>query len=324
MLDLVKETDCSYTYFMNLLAEKVRIRMGEEFSVRIIKVTKNNSLELDSLVILKKGRNFAPNIYLLPYYEAYIQGASVQALAESLCETYKNHSVPLVKDNFLYTFDEMSPFIIYRLVSYDRNKKLLENIPHRKYLDMAVTYHCLVRDDTDGIGTIRISNEHIKKWETSLQELHNLAIVNTKNIFPSIIKSMEEAIYGMFEEEYGNSITDEGSSKIQNRSLDKDLLHSRESKDHNMYILTNQKGINGATCLLYENVLKEFSNQIHSDFFILPSSIHEVIIVPYDKTISKEALSDMVREVNLTQVARDEVLSNRVYFYSRKSNTISM
>lgn len=320
MLDLVKETECSYTYFINTLAEIVGSRMGEEFSVRICKVTKNNSLELDSLVILKKGKNFAPNLYLLPYYEAYIQGAGIQALAESLCETYKTHLVPAFKDNFAYTFEQMKPFITYRLVSYDRNKKLLDKIPHMKFLDLAITYHCLVRDDADGIGTIRISNEHQMLWETSLQELHSLAAVNTKNIFQPSIKSMEEVLFGMFEEEYGSRKAGELSDQMFHRGG----KNNYSFNEHKMYILSNLKGINGATCLLYENILKEFSDQLHSDFFILPSSIHEVIIVPFDKAINKEALSDMVREVNCTQVARDEVLSNRVYFYSRKSNTISI
>jgi hypothetical protein len=91
-----------------------------------------------------------------------------------------------------------------------------------------------------------------------------------------------------------------------------------------MYILSNFKGINGASCLLYENVLSEFAQLIQSDFYILPSSIHEIILVPYDKAILKEALAEMVEEVNRTQVSGDEVLSDRVYFYSRKNNSLTM
>lgn len=104
-----------------------------------------------------------------------------------------------------------------------------------------------------------------------------------------------------------------------------DMVGYPEQADQNkMYILSNVKGINGATCLLYQNVLRDFSEQIQSDLFILPSSIHEVILVPYDRSISKEALEAMVKDVNRTQVSQDEVLSDRVYFYSRANNAITM
>ncbi|MDD3172938.1 MAG: DUF5688 family protein [Herbinix sp.] len=320
MLQVVKETVSNYNTFINDITEMVKVMMGEDFSIRIYKVTKNNSLELDSLVILKKGNNFTPNIYLLPYYEAYMQGVGIQELAKSLCSTYRNNSVPSVNENFTYLYDDIKPYIIYRLVSYQRNKKLLEKIPHIKFLDMAITFHCLVQEDNDAIGTIRITNEHMQMWETSLQELNLLAVNNTNYLFPPVIKSMDEVILGMLKEEYMNGKEDDLSDKM----LDRFINNNDNPNEHKMYILSNQKGINGATCLLYENVLNEFADKIHSDFFILPSSIHEVIFVPYDKTITKEALADMVRDVNYTQVARDEVLSDQVYFYSRENNTISM
>ncbi len=320
MLQLVKEGVCYYDKFINDITEMVKINMGEDYSVHTYKVTKNNSLELDSLVILQNGMNFAPNIYLLPYYEAYIQGADIKKLADRLCGVYRNYSVPALNENFTFSYEDVKSFIIYRLVSYDRNKKLLEKIPHIRYLDMAITFHYLVREDNDGIGTIRITNEHMKLWESSLEALYLLAVNNTKSLFPSVIRSMDEVILGMLKEEMAFDNENGKSDHI----LGSILGDQEYSNQHKMFILSNEKGINGATCLLYENVLKNFTNLIHSDLFILPSSIHEVILVPYDRTITKEALIEMVRDVNYTQVARDEVLSDRVYYYSRKKNSITM
>jgi hypothetical protein len=320
MLQLVNEKISNYETFINDITEMVRDMMGEEYSVRIYKVTKNNSLELDSLVMMKEGTNFAPNIYLLPYYEAYSKGSSVKELADQLCKVYRNHTVQTIDEDFSFTYEAVKPYIIYRLVSYNRNKKLLDKIPHIKYLDMAITFHCLVREDNDGIGSIRITNEHMKQWETSVQEIYNLSIDNTKNLFPPVIRSMDEVILGMLKEEYMTGKEDELSDQILNQIIDS----KSNSQGHKMFILSNQKGINGASCLLYDNTLKSFSNQINSDFYILPSSIHEVILVPFNKTFSKEALEEMVKEVNMTQVACDEILSDRVYFYSRKENKIVM
>lgn len=320
MLQVLQETAADYTAFINEITERVTNLMGEGYTVRIYKVTKNNSLELDSLVILKKEDNYSPNIYLLPYYEDYIQGSEINELAERICMIYQNNKAPVVDERFSYSFDHMKSYVIYRLVSYDKNRKLLEQIPHIRFIDMAVTFHCLVRDDDDGIGTIRITNEHMKMWGTSLQELQKLALSNTADLFPPVIRSMDEVIMGMLRENYDSS----GNDEITGTILDDLKTVPEGTKEHKMYILSNNKGINGATCLLYDNVLHEFADQIHSDFFILPSSIHEVILVPYDRTISKRALSDMVKDVNLTQVARDEVLSDHVYFYSRKNNSITM
>lgn len=318
--ELLKERVSDYTTFLEMITQMVTDIMGEEYDVQIYKITKNNSLELDSMVILKEGNSFSPNIYLLPYYEAYLQGIELMELAERICKTYRSCTETILDKDFNFSYEEVKPFIIYRLVSFERNRKLLEKIPHIRFLDLAITFHCLVREDGDGIGTIRITNEHVRQWKSNLEELHSLAISNTKRLFPFVIKSMEEVIQGMLEEEYRG----EDESGFTEEMLDSILSDNPQQQKHRMYILTNQKGINGATCILYKNVLHEFADRIHSDLYILPSSIHEVILVPYEKEITTEALSEMVRDVNRTQVAFDEVLSDRVYYYSREKDSITM
>jgi hypothetical protein len=293
--------------------------MGDEYHARIYKVTKNNSLELDSLVLTKDGKNFAPNIYLLPYYEAYMHGTDIMELADKICSIYHQCSPSVVEDEFSYSYEDVKPNIIYRLVNFEKNRRLLEKVPHIRFLDLAITFHCLARNDEDGIGTIRITNEHMTQWKATLKELDTLSINNTRGLFPAAIRSMEEVIRGMLGEECSME-----EDPLSGEMLDLFLCDDPAKEKHKMYILSNQKGINGATCLLYENVLRDFSDKIHSDFYILPSSIHEVILVPFEKEMNSEALSEMVRDVNRTQVACDEVLSDRVYLYSRKNNVITM
>jgi len=319
MQSIVKEASHGYFTFVGDITAMVKELMGEEFDVKIYKVTKNNSLELESLVILKKGENYSPNIYLLPYYESYLQEVPIFEVAQRIVNVYRNYTVPILREKFSYTYEQVKAFVTYRLVSFHKNRKLLNNIPYIKYLDLAITFHCLVRDDSDGIGTIRITNEHIQMWGVSQQELFELAICNTRILFPYTIKSMEEVIWGMIKEDCKNQ-----SEDMQKDLLDSCINTTKTSNNQKMYILTNQKGINGATCLLYEDILKDFGEQIQSDFYILPSSIHEVILVPYSKSISRNALNEMVIDVNRTQVSREEVLSDRVYFFSREDNIITM
>ncbi len=319
MVQVVRETTAEYSYFINQILTLVTQEMGKEYHARILKVIKNNSLELDSLVLLKEGKNFAPNIYLQPYYEAYRQGAGIRELVERICAIYRNCVTSMVDEGFRYSFEEMKRHIIYRLVSYERNQQLLEKIPHTRYLDLAITYHCLVRDDEDGIGTIRITNEHLGHWNTQLDEIHTLAAKNTKELLPSCIKSMEDVIKGLLLQE--GDFEEKGYSEAVPDAISDASYHCMR---HSMYILTNDKGINGAACLLYDKVLSEFCDRIQSDFFIFPSSVHEVILVPASDQSRWKEYGEMVREINETQVAPEEVLSNHVYYYSKKKGIMQL
>ena len=319
MIQTLCEQTTDYNSFVSAITHQVKEMMGEDYSVRIFKVIKNNSLELDSLVVQKEGKNYAPNIYLMPYYNSYLEGTSVSVIADRLCSIYKDCSIPIVDDNFTYSFEQMKQYIIFRLVSYERNQKLLSKIPHIKYMDLAITYHCLVRNDNEGIGTIRITNEHMEQWKVSRDEIDALAKTNTQRLFPSSIRSMEEVIKTMLHEE----LHGDGKEDFPEDLLDCFMSNDRVTH-HKMYILSNQKGINGASCMLYKDVLCEFAGQINSDFYIIPSSVHEIILVPYEKNMKKETLNKMVQDVNCTQVALDEVLSDRVYYFSKEKNAILM
>ena len=312
MVQVLRETTSEYDYFIGQLLSGVTKRMGDSYSARIYKVMKNNSLELDSLVLLKEGKNFAPNIYLHPYYEAYQQGVAVNELVSRLCSIYQRCTEPIVNEKFQFSFEEMQSRIIYRLVSYERNRKLLADIPHIRYLDLAITYHCLIREDDEGIGTIRITNEHLKHWKVQLKQLHELAADNTRRLFPFCLRSMEEVISSMLSDvnAWSEEESDRKTEQYNECSLQSGQL---------MYILTNQKGINGAACLLYPSVLQEFAERFQSDFYLFPSSIHEVILVPAKDQKNSGQYAEMVKEINSTQVAKEEVLSDKIYYYSRSN-----
>lgn len=320
MIQTVHEKSSEYHYFVNEITQKVRNSMGDKYSVNLYKVIKNNSLELDSLVVLEKGKNYAPNLYLEPYYESYLEGTPLEELADRLCDVYRQNTLPVISKDFNYSYDEMKPYIIYRLINYEKNKSLLCQVPHLRQLDLAITFHCLVRDDEEGIGTIRITNEHMKLWNATITELASLAQKNTRRLFPESLRSMEEVMRGIFMEES----KDNRSETILDKQTEQLLFNKAASTQTTMFILTNQKGINGASCMLYKDVLRQFADRVCSDFYILPSSIHEIILVPAGTNMNKETLSQMVQEVNSTQVAAEEVLSDRVYYFSREKNQILM
>lgn len=297
MINAVKDEIIDYTSFVSFIKDRITDRMGRGYDIKLIKVIKNNALELDGLVVLKEGEKSAPNIYLNAYYDAYLAGTPMKEIVERICTLYKQSVLPVIKPDFRYTLELMKPYIFFRLVNSERNKKLLTRVPHIEYLDLALTFHCLVQGDDDGIGAIRITNEHIGQWGITLDELFQLAKENTRVLFPPIIRPIEEVIREL---QGDNEIIDFGAI---------------EGEIYPMYILTNQKGINGASCIIYKDVIKDFAKQHNSNVIILPSSIHEIILVPTKDFADKEWLKSMVIDINSTQVPIEEVLSDNVYQY---------
>lgn len=323
-----------YKQFITKVKNKVEENVGNNYDVNIHRVIKNNSLELDGLTICNNERRISPNIYLNDYYEKYKYGESVDNIANEILKVYENNSDEKGFD-INFTFEEMKSKIIFRIINYSKNKKLLIDLPHIRFLDLAITFHCLVKNDSNGIGTIRISNEYMKEWKTVTNELMKIAGENTPKFFPASIKDMNEVIENIFRrdvEKYigGINLTDWNEFTGEDIELKSDdlkmkfLQNNDEKQQIPMHILSNSNGINGASAILYTDILKEFSANQNSDFYILPSSIHEVILVPYSVKLSKEALKEMVLSVNQTQVPTDEVLSNQVYIYRRSTNTIEI
>jgi hypothetical protein len=309
MLSNLKDNLLDYTSFVSLIKRMVTDRMGQGYKVKLIKVIKNNSLELDSLVVLKNGENIAPNIYLNSYYDSYIEGTPITEIIDRLCLIYKNCSISVVKPDFEYTIELMRPYIFFRLVNFERNKQLLKKLPHVRYLDLAITFHCLVRCDEDSINTIRITNKHIERWGISRDELMELAKENTIRLFPPVIKTIKEVIPGLL---YSGEL-----DEISEYGVKDEIICP-------MYILTNQKGINGASCMVYKGIIQEFAQLIRSDLLILPSSIHEIILVPCNVAEDREHLRRMLIDINASQVPVEEVLSDNIYTFSLERNAIMM
>lgn len=290
--------------------------LGCLYKVRVVNVIKNNGLSLWGLCIRCGESNIAPTIYLNDYYMAYEEGREFNDIIYDILEVYKksNKNMPSIKKDF--DWESIKGNIIIKLINYDMNKQMLNEVPHKNiFSDLAVTFHILVGSEKDGIQTIKVTNEFIKGFSVTLDELYSLALNNTKNWFPAILRNMNEVIANMMKSEMGEDADFEDFY---------DTLLSEKSNNA-MYVLSNTTGINGAVALLYSDIIKEFADTMNTDLYILPSSIHEVIIVlEYGIDYSIKALKEMVASVNEEQVPLDDILSNNVYQYKRSIGEIIM
>ena len=139
--------------------------------------------------------------------------------------------------------------------------------------------------------------------------LYHIAWENTVNQLPSDLKSIEDTLRELMTPE----------------ELDEFSIQSEPNPNSvPMHIITNSRRCMGAICILYPESLKKASDRLNSNLYILPSSIHECILVPEHKTYSKDGLEEMVTDINATQVDPQEILSNNVYFYDRSKDLISL
>lgn len=166
------------------------------------------------------------------------------------------------------------------------NNSYLEGVPFRYFHDLAITYYVLVQRNTDGIGTIPIQNCHMELWGVEETDSWELAYKNTKELFPISIKTMEQII-----------------CELTGR-------HYESDNPSKMYVISNNHKHFGAASIIYKEILHDFAEKKNANFFILPSSIHECILLVDDGEMSKHELDDMVQEINNTQVDAEEVLSH--------------
>lgn len=311
-----------YKEFVTNLQERIKEKMGKETKVTLHSVTKNNSVELDGISIIEKNVNISPTIYINEYFNEYKSGRTIDSIVEIIIKLYEENKLESPIDiKFFTNFERVKEKIVFKLINYEKNHKLLQEIPHIQYLDLAIVFYCLISSNDIGNATILIHNKHMEMWNTNINELYSISKKNTPIILGCQLRNIDEIMREILLEDLSKG--NDEMKKLLEPMIGTNIKQSKE-KCIPMYVLSNSTKINGASCLLYQKVLEEFSNKIQKDFYILPSSIHEVIFVPVNKDYSKCELVEMVKEVNQTQVQEEEILSDTVYYYSKKEGKIRM
>ena len=288
-----------FNVFTDNIVNVLQQRMGHEYDVKVTKVTKNNDIELTGVVLMKESDNLSPTIYLDGLFEEYQDGAYIEDLAEQIIRFYKEQLPAGRLDmDFFRNFEQVKDRIFYKLVSYDKNRKMLEKLPYYKWNDLALIFYYAMEEERIGRASITIHHQHLKMWEQSMDTLYAVAQENMKKSMPELLVSMKD----LLEETTG--------------------LKMGEDTYLPMYVLTNQEKVYGAAAMLYSEHMKKLAERWQTDLLILPSSIHEVLLLPDDGQNEYAFYRQMVEEVNTTQVEPEEVLSYSLYRYCREKAEI--
>lgn len=317
----MNDTSIEFTSFTQSILKELRRKLGDNYSVFSHHVKKNNGIELTGIVAKRKGCNTSPTFYIDDFYKTGITPGETRKIADMLYDHFQaaEYEENLDLSEFI-EFDKAKEKIAFKLVHAEKNKELLKMVPHKLFHNLAIVFYYTVTEAPFyGKGAILVYNSHLKQWEISLDTLYQIAFRNTPVHFPSIIENMQEVMRGILMDGLeDDTLCAEGTEEL----LDEICMHELTETKMPMYVLTNEQKLYGAACMLYPGVLKAFAEKIQRDFYILPSSIHEVILVPADKDTDKNALHEIVTDINRTQVAEEEVLADSVYFYSKNKDKV--
>jgi len=307
-----------YEDFITFLTNGLQLALGPDMQIRRMQVPKNNGHFPDALCLLRPGEQASPAIYLKEYWERCQAGTSTEQILKEILQFYQDQcGHPGYDLSCFDSFEAVKPFLTCKLIHGGQNEALLPLLPHQRILDLAVVFCILFQAPALPAASALIRYEHLEAWGISVNELQETAFQNVVSLLPPVITPIDELIGQILHEEMAQFGAED--STVQ------DLLFRDVHRDFSrtpMFVLTNTQKYLGAACLLYPGLLREVSRQCGSSFYILPSSIHELILVPKQTGISSIQLAEMVSDINQSSVDPTERLSNEIYLYQADQDSL--
>ena len=297
-----------YEKFKEQFVEDLKERLeagGEKFSVDLNAVQKMNQ-NYEAVTVKPEDAIIGVNLNMTEIYERYDRGMSYDTLVREVAEKADRalHDRPDFNLEALQDYDHMKEMLSMEVVSAQRNAELLEKVPHKEIEDMAVVYRFVVDSGDDGRGSILITNQMLDNYGITAEQLHADALEFAPVMRPAVIQTMAETLLEMMGPEA------------------KDMIPVLP--DDPLFVATVPDKIQGASVLAYEDFMEQAAERVGGDFYILPSSIHEILLVRDDGTFDINRLEDMVKEVNETQVAPEDLLTDSVYHYDSKEKVFEL
>lgn len=325
----------NYSKYIEIIRNETQQKMGDDFSITISEVKKNNGIILQGICITDQTNRLSPIFYLNDQFQMDKNACTEIRIRETvgdIIRLYYDQCLSAHIDLGLFkSYQKMKDKILYRLVNFEKNKDLLKEIPHKRFYDLAMIFYCDIQNDFFENGSILLYNSHLESWGITLERLFADAFENTPRSLPVIIQSMTEVMKELLEARIYEKYGDDAETKVLVKEfLKREYSKMNESnlmqddKRYKMYVAGNIFKLYGAAVLLYPDFIKNFANQLKADLYIFPSSVHEIIIVPAEENQNRSELLKMVCEINATQVSPEEILADTVYYYQRSVDALEM
>ena len=277
------------------MRRRLQEAFGKECSVTIHHVTKNNSVVKTGLAVNRPDAGCSPVLYLEQYYCDYQKGIPEDVIIRKILDQYHAEKTALIPGPDIFRDTEyLMEHVVCRIVGQAGNESLLRGIPFRSFLDLAVIYYLEVELEKTDQAACMLNNEMLSASGITASLLDQCAVRNTKKRYPCKFISMYDMLCGL--------------------SVFPFLPEEPEEKNA-MYVLTNSKYRYGAFWMSDPDELSKIAGMLGESYYILPSSVHECIVVRGSASPDEDVLCKMVSEINASCVSPEEVLADAVYYY---------
>ncbi len=297
-----------YDEFLNLIKD----RLESNFSVMNGGEFENVKAEISSVEKLgdsyrgisfgREGENIRANMDLRKPYEDYLNGVPMDRIYDSIensvisaLQNSKEIDISLLED-----YEAVKPKLVLQVVGKEGNEELLSQIPHEDMGDLAAVCRIELENTPDGIASVTIRNPLLERFGVSKEQLFKDALEVSERTHPPVLQSLADTLKG-----FG-------------------MPGMPEMEIPPVFVATNPQKFMGASVMKYSGFMQETAEKLEGNFFIIPSSVHELLFLPEKSAPGLEEMKHMVRDVNETQVEPKDRLSNQVYFYDKDQKTIEL
>lgn len=278
---------------------------GAEVTVQ--EVIKNNDQKLNALCIKRPEDRVVPNIYLNDFYQMYQKGRDMDRILSTVSQIHQESMAESAQwqDFHLGDFKSVKNNLYVTVLNKESNQEYLKDMVYKDIPDTDITAVLRVlcdKNNEKGNASFIVKESMLETWGVAGEDLFELALKNTKRLFSPKLLDLKRVLF----------------------RGDDETVMSKDLQPYAQYVLTNDVRVHGATVMLYPSLLQEIGEATQGSFFILPSSIHELILIKDTGEVSAEEFQHMVMEVNRTQVRPEEVLSDEVYKYDFREHKLTM
>ena len=301
-----------YKDFIKDVKRSVEQKVADrDAQVEIRRIVKANDCARDGLVIMEKGLIAYPTLYLQDFYPLFQNGETIEEIAERIIEIHDHCVMPPLEYSDLESFEIAKEHLTCKLYNTTANEEYLEDAVSISFFDLSVVFYCTMILDGEHVFSSKVTQDLLEKWGLHAGDLFETARDNTEKMLGVFLKEVGE----FFPELYGQGTEEQDEFFREILSDDRRIP---------MYILSNQTRRFGAVNMLDYRILQQLSEQLEDDLYIIPSSVHEVILTPVRGGFSREAADEMVREVNRNVLDIADILADHIYLYSREENRITV
>ena len=278
------------------------MRWGEDYEFQAACVQKINGVEQPVLRIRRKGNSVGIQIGIGDVCDRIRKGGNrreaekelISRVEEGLKQIRSGETV-LQTGQGILDYREARERLVYRLIQTRRNERLLQQIPHVPYLDLSIVFELYWKQEGQHCSCL-VYNSHLEQWGVTPEEVERQARENTPIRLPAVFDSLEQMLLPM--------------------------MGGLRQEPSGLSVLSNREGFHGAAAILYPGELKRAADQLQNDLVVLPSSIHEVLLLPDDPGQDYGMLTRLVQEINRNEVEQEEWLSDHPYRYLRKEDRL--